>query len=208
MALIHDDQVKEVRGEQFAEVLLIVVSHQLLVEGEVHLVGGDGAGVIFGHVDLVGNLLQRGEVLLDGLVHQDVAVRQIEYLALHAAFQKPVDDLKGGIGLAGSGGHHQQQPLLAPGDGVHRPVDGNPLVVPGRISVLAGIVRLIDHSFLGRAESRLLLEPGNQFRLCGEFIQAEFPLCAGEKVVLGKAVSIGTERKGQVQHPGVLHRLL
>ena len=139
---------------------LVVVSHQLLVEGEVHLVGGDGAGIIFGHTDLVGHLFQRGEVLLDGLVHQDVAVRQIEHLALHAAFQKPVDDLKGGIGLACPGSHDQQQPLLPPGDGIHRPVDGDPLVVPGRISVLTGIVRLVDHSFLGRAESRFLLELG------------------------------------------------
>ena len=161
VALIYDDQVKEVRGEQLAEVFLIVVSHQLLVEGEVHLVGGDGAGIIFCHIDLVGHLFQRGEVLLDGLVHQDVAVRQIEHLALHAAFQKPVDDLKGGIGLACPGSHDQQKSLLSPGDGIHRPVDGDPLVVPGRISVLTGIVRLVDHSFLGRAESRFLLEPGD-----------------------------------------------
>ena len=208
VALIHDDQVKEVGREELTEVLLVVVSHQLLVEGEVHLVGGDGAGVIFGHIDLVSHLLQRGEVLLDGLIHQNIAVRQIEHLALHAAFQEPIDDLKGGVGLSGSGGHHQQKSLLPLGNGVHRPIDGDPLVVPGRISILAGIVGLVNGRFLRGAEAGFLLEAGGQLCLRGEFIQAEFPLCAGEKIVLGKAISIGTERKGQIQHSGVLHRLL
>ena len=45
------------------------------------------AGVIFGHVDLVDDLLQRGKVLLDGLVHQNVAVSQVQDFLLHAAFQ-------------------------------------------------------------------------------------------------------------------------
>ena len=143
MTLVHDNQVEEVRREQLAEMLLVIVAHQLLIQREVNLVGRDGAFVIHRHVDFVGNLLQRGKVLLDGLVHQNVPVRQIQDFSLHAALQKPVHDLEGGIGLARAGGHDQKKPLLPPGDGIHRAVDGVALVIARRVGVLAGIVGLL-----------------------------------------------------------------
>ena len=43
MALVYDNQVEEVGGKQFAEMLLVIVTHQLLIQGEVHLMRGNGA---------------------------------------------------------------------------------------------------------------------------------------------------------------------
>ena len=87
VTLVYDDEVKEIRFEKLGKMLLIVVAHQLLIQGEIDLVGSNGAGVVPGNIDLVNDLLQRGEVLLDGLIHQDVAVGQVENLTLQAALQ-------------------------------------------------------------------------------------------------------------------------
>ena len=57
--------------------LLIIVTDKLLIQGEIHLMGGNGATVIFGEVDLMDNLLQRCEILLDRLVNQDIPVCQV-----------------------------------------------------------------------------------------------------------------------------------
>ena len=54
-----------------------------------------------------------------------------------SGFPQTPDDLEGGVGLAGAGGHDQQQALLAFGDGFDDPVDGFDLVVAG---LLAGAV--------------------------------------------------------------------
>jgi hypothetical protein len=47
---------------------------------------------------------------------------------------QPPDDLEGGVGLAGAGGHDQQDALLAAGDGFDRAVDGVELVVARRLA--------------------------------------------------------------------------
>ena len=47
--------------------------------------GSNGASVIFGNVDLMNHLFQGGKVLLNGLIHQNIAVSQIEDLFLHIA---------------------------------------------------------------------------------------------------------------------------
>ena len=78
MTLIHNNQVKEIRLEQFPEVLLVIISHQLLVQREIYLVGCDGIGVVIFDIDFVNGFLQRGKVLLDGLIHQHIAVCQVE----------------------------------------------------------------------------------------------------------------------------------
>ena len=86
MTLVHNNQVKEIRLEQLSEIFLAVVAHQLLIKREVHLVGGDGAAVILCHINLVRHLFQRRKVLLNGLIHQNVPVSQIQHLSLHTAF--------------------------------------------------------------------------------------------------------------------------
>ena len=82
VALVHDDEVKKVRRKQLAEMLLVIVAHQLLIQREIDLVGSDGALIIFGHIDFMCNFLQRCKVLLNGLIHQNITICQIEYLAL------------------------------------------------------------------------------------------------------------------------------
>lgn len=70
---------------------------------------GDGAGVIFAYVDFMGDLLQRGKVLLDRLIHKNITVSKVQYLSRHAALQQAVNNLEGGIGLAGTGDHNQRR---------------------------------------------------------------------------------------------------
>ena len=120
--------------------LLIIVSHQLLVQREIHLVGCDGAAVVPGDVDFVDNLLHRRKVLLDGLIHQNNPVGKIEDLPLHTALQKAINDLKGSIGFAGAGGHNKQKAIPALRDGVQRAVDGDALIAAGRIGILAAVI--------------------------------------------------------------------
>lgn len=69
VTLVHDDEVEEVRCKQLAEMLLVIIAHQLLVQGEIHLVGDDGTFIVLGYIDFVGDLFQRGKILLDGLIH-------------------------------------------------------------------------------------------------------------------------------------------
>ena len=118
MALVHNYQVKEISGKEFFKfsnrfilgtlVFTFLIASQLLVKGEIDLVGCDRGGVIFCEVDLVDNLLQRGKVLLNGLIHQYISVGKIQDLAFHAALQQPVHNLKGRVGLSCAGGHNQQ----------------------------------------------------------------------------------------------------
>ena len=152
--------------------------------------------------------MQRGKVLFDGLVHQHIAVCQVKDLVYRFALQKPVDDLERGVGFSGAGGHHQQQPFLPPGDGVNSPVDGDSLVVARRIGRLAGVIRLCHGRLLSGRQAGFPLIAVDQLSLCGKFVHPKLPLCPGEKIVLGKAVPIGTEGKGQIQHFCIVHRLL
>ena len=87
--------------------LLVIVAHQLLIQREIDLVGSDGALIIFGHIDFVGDFFQRGKILLDRLIHQNVPVSQVKNLPLHTALQHPVHNLKSGIGFACSCCHNE-----------------------------------------------------------------------------------------------------
>jgi hypothetical protein len=79
--------------------------------------------------------LERPEVVDHGLVDQDVAIGQEQdALCLGAALPQPPDDLEGGVGLAGAGGHDQQHAVLAARNGLDRAVDGVELVVARRLA--------------------------------------------------------------------------
>ena len=136
MALVDDDQIEEVRRELLVDVLLFLGAGDGLVEAEVDLVG-----LVDRAVGDLGHRLTEGlEVVGLGLVGQDVAVDQEEDAFLGAGLPQPPDDLEGGVGLAGAGGHDQQDAVLAPGDGLDGAVDGDELVVAGR---LAGAVVVV-----------------------------------------------------------------
>ena len=92
VALVHYDKIKEVllkeRGKPGNCVILCcfhiigaVIPGELLIKREIDLIRGNCDRVVFRKVDFVDRLFQRGKVLLDGLVYQNVAVGQIEDLS-------------------------------------------------------------------------------------------------------------------------------
>ena len=67
---------------------------------------------------------------------------------LRPRLPQPPDDLKGGVGLAGSRGHDQQDPVAALGDGLDGGIDGVDLIVARRLA--AGVVKIVlKNDFLG-----------------------------------------------------------
>ena len=208
MTLVHNNQVKEIRLEQLAEMFFPLVANQLLVQGEIDLMRCNGAGISSSGVNFMNDLFQRSKVLLNGLVYKNIAVSEVQDLALHTALQQTVYDLESSVGLACAGSHNQQQTILATCNRINSSVDGNALIVAGRIGVLTGIIGLLHHYFLLLGHAGFQLEPSNQFFFGGEFVQAELTLHTGQKVVLSKAITIGTIGKGQVQHLCIGHCLL
>ena len=87
--------------------------------GAVLTLDGLGAGAELRHGRAEGP-----EVVHHGLVDQDVAVGKEKDALLAAGLPQAPDDLKGGVGLAGAGGHDQQDAVLALGDGLDGCVDG------------------------------------------------------------------------------------
>ena len=128
VALVHDDQVEEVRRELLVDVLLFLGAGDRLIERQVDFEGFVDLAV----GDLGHRLAERLEVVGLGLVDEDVAVGEEQDAFLRTRLPQPPDDLKGGVGFAGAGGHHQQDAVLASGDGLDRAVDGDQLVVARR----------------------------------------------------------------------------
>ncbi len=161
MALVHDDQVEEVRRELLVDVLLFLGAGDGLVERKVDLKRLVGGAV----GDLGHRLAERLEVVGLGLIGEDVAVDEKQDALLGARLPQPPDDLEGGVGLARAGGHHQQDAILAAGDGVDRAVDGDELVVARRFAGAVVVVVLRRDGFLrggvslGRAVARPKVRP-------------------------------------------------
>ena len=166
MALIDDDQVEKAGRELAVELLPLLragdglvqaqvdlvcgVDAALLVEGRgefdlraVFALDGLGAGAELGHRGAEG-----AEVVDHGLVDQDVAVGEEQDALLAAGLPQPPDDLKGGVGLAGAGGHDQQDAVLALGDGFDGCVDGIALVIARGLAAAVVEVVLQDNLFL------------------------------------------------------------
>ena len=74
MALVHDDEVEEVRRERLEQPWPPLVLGERLVDGEVHLAALDDLAGL----DLVPGIPERGEDAVLRLVHEDVAVGEIE----------------------------------------------------------------------------------------------------------------------------------
>ena len=73
------------------------------------------------------------------------------------ARHKPPDDLKGGEGFAGAGGHDQQDAILPAGNGVDGALDGHSLVIARRFAVTFVEIILADYRFLLRRDAVCLL---------------------------------------------------
>ena len=85
MTLIHDNEVKEIRCKQFAEMFLVIVTNQLLIQRKIYLMGSNGTLIILGNINFMNNLFQRSKVLLNGLIHKNITVSKVKYLSLQAA---------------------------------------------------------------------------------------------------------------------------
>ena len=152
MALVNHDKVEEIRGEFLVDVLVLFSAGHRLVERQIDL-----KGLVDGAVADLGHSLTKGlERAVLCLIHQHVAVRQEQDAFLLPGFPESPDDLEGGVGLAGPGSHDQQDSVLAAGDGLHRAIDGNHLVVAGCHAPSVVVIGLFSDS-LGRGLQALPL---------------------------------------------------
>lgn len=131
MTLVDDHEIEEIARELAVDLLPLLRPGDSLVEAEVDFEISLDLAV----GDLVHHVAERGEILLDGLVHQDIAVGEKEDALLALGLPEAPDDLEGRVGLAGAGGHDQEEALLALGDGFDGAVDGDALVVAGALPV-------------------------------------------------------------------------
>ena len=131
-ALVDHDEVEEAGRELTKNLLVFFRSGDCLIEAEIDFVGGidapscvNGAGQVFGSAvrafdglcfcrELRHRRAERPEVVDHRLVDQHVAICQKQDALLAARLPKPPDDLKSGIGLAGSGRHDQQDAFVTP----------------------------------------------------------------------------------------------
>ena len=168
VALVDDDEVEEAGRELAEELLALLRAGDRLIEAEVDLVGGVDAALLverrgefdFGAVLALDGLragaeLRHGgaegpEVVDHGLVDEDVAVGEEEDALLASGLPQPPDDLEGGVGLAGAGGHDEQDAVLALGDGLDGGVDGVALVVARLLAAAIVEVVLEDDFFFVR----------------------------------------------------------
>ena len=102
--------------------------------------------------------------------------------------------MEGRVGFACTGGHNQQNTVLPSCDSIHCAVDGNALVVAGRVGVLAAVIRLCYDFLLFGGQSCAAvcacLVALDQFLLRGELIKAKLALFARQEVMLHKAVTV------------------
>ena len=208
MTLIHNHEVKEVRRKKISEVFLIIVTHQLLIQREIDLMRGNGTFIVFRGVDLMNHLFQRCKILLNGLIHKDITVSQIENLFLHIALKQTINDLECGISLARTGSHNQQKAILSLGNSINCSVNCNTLIITRRIGILAAIIGLGSNCFLLWCHGGLSFVSSHQLSFRREFVQAKFPLFTGQKIMLCKAITIGAICKRYIQHLCISHCLL
>ncbi len=129
---VGDDQVEIGRRE---ELLVLVVEQQRLDGGDDDLGAPPVVAVLLVDDRLEVGGQQRGEGLL-GLVLQFEAVHQEQHAAGVAGAEEQLDDGGGGQGLAGAGGHLEQEAVLAVLDRRLKAVDGLQLVGPQKAQLV------------------------------------------------------------------------
>ena len=68
----------------------------------------DGILIILGNIDLMNDLFQRRKVLLDRLIHKNIAVSKVKDLSFQPTSQQTINNLKSGICFPRTGRHNQQ----------------------------------------------------------------------------------------------------
>ena len=125
VTLINYDKVKEIRGELFVDILLFFVSGNRLVQRQVNL----KRLVDLALADLGHRRTERLEVVVFGLINENVAVGQKQDAFLLSRLPQSPDNLEGGVGFASTGGHDQQNTILPFGNGFYCTVNGVGLVI-------------------------------------------------------------------------------
>ena len=204
MTLVNDDEVEEIRLE-CTERFFVLIPGQLLIEGQIQLVG---AIQLFA-LDFCHDLCKRLEVLLHGLVNEDIAVSKEQNFFLSAGFPKAVNDLESGIGLAGAGRHHEENAVLPTGYCVNGAVDSDALIVARGLITRLEIIRLSDELLLLRREVLVADMPLPESLRRGKLLKRQFTLFPGLHIVFQETVAIRAVHKRDVQHfcvfDGLLH---
>ena len=142
MTLVNDDQIKEAGREFPEELLAFLRAGDGLIKAQINFVGRVDAALFverrrefdLGAVFALDGLRARAElghcraegteIIHHRLIDEDVAVGKKEDAFLAAGLPQAPDDLKGGVGLAGAGGHDEQNSVLALGNRFYGRVDG------------------------------------------------------------------------------------
>jgi hypothetical protein len=142
----------------------------------------------------VAGFAERRKNLVLRIVDEDIAVGEVENArpavfagAVPQRIRKLPADLKRDDGLAGAGRERQQHPLPPLQDGLHGKIDGDFLVVAGR---LAGEVVVGREQPVADVVGNVLRrrESGPEFRGPGETLQLVIE--AGQEIVLDDAVAV------------------
>src|SRR5271157_34800 len=136
VAFVNDNQVKKVVGKVTEKSRCVFAAGDGLVSGKIHFPALDGLAF-----DLPAGVPKGRENVVLRIVHQDVAIRQVEDArapiragAVPARVPEFPANLKSNDGLARARGESQQDARLPLQDGLDRPVDGDLLVVTGRLA--------------------------------------------------------------------------
>ena len=203
VTLINDDEVEEIRLK-CTERLFVLITSQLLIEGQVQFIG---AVQLFA-LDFRHDLCKRLEVLLHGLVNEDIAVSKEQDLFLATGFPKAVDDLKRSIGLAGTGRHNEEDTILPTGYCINGAVDGDTLIVARGLITRLKIVRLGDKLLLLRREVLVPNVSLPKILRRGKLLKRQLSLFPGLHIVFKETIAIRAVHKRNVQHLGVFDGLL
>ena len=203
VTLINDDEVEEIRLK-CTERLFVLITSQLLIEGQVQFIG---AVQLFA-LDFRHDLCKGLEVLLHGLVNENVAVSKEQDLFLATGFPKAVDDLKRSIGLAGTGRHNEEDTILPTGYCINGAVDGDTLIVARGLITRLKIVRLGDKLLLLRREVLVPNVSLPKILRRGKLLKRQLSLFPGLHIVFKETIAIRAVHKRNIQHLGVFDGLL
>ena len=151
------------------------------------------------------------EVVGHGLVGQDVPVYQEQDPAHLSGLPQPPDDLEGGVGLARTGRHHEQDSSVAPHHGLDGPLDGDALVVTGFLAAAVIVVRRPDQlaAVVGEALPRLVAVPEVlRTRKLRHRQGALDGIARAGQIVKDEGIAVGGEGVGHIERTGIVDGLL